>query len=224
MIAVADLARRCAEERDGFRRGALVTGPEACLELFRRAIALGDPRAWDAVVAAFGAQVVAWVRRHGSFGSLPEPPEAYANLAWSRFARHVTAERIADFPRLASLLEFLRRCVASTLVDEARRAAARPAADALDAPLPDPAAGPERLALAGDARRGVWEMVLGVAQGEREAIVVREVLIQQRPPREVAARHPAVFASAADVSRAKENLLARLRRHPGMQRLLGGGA
>lgn len=227
--AVAELSRHCAEARGRYRGGGAVgltaTGADPCLELFRRAIVGGDPQAWSAVVAAFDAQVASWVRRHPSWSVLPDPVEDYVSMTWARFERSVGAERFAGFPRLAAVLAYLQRCAASTLLDEARRARARVAAPVeLAEPLHDPSGGPDQAVAGADERRLVWERVEALLHDERERIVLREAFLQQRPPREIWTRHPERFASPAEVSRTKENVLARLRRAPSILALRARGS
>ena len=65
----------------------------------------------------------------------------------------------------------------------------------------------------------LWCLILSMAKGEQEQLLVRESLIDALPPREIYARHPDQFANVAMVYRLKRNLFKRLQRNQAIERL-----
>jgi DNA-directed RNA polymerase specialized sigma24 family protein len=214
------LARRCREEAARFARGEPACEAFAH-ELLRRAVCDGDQAAWAAAVAQYRALVLAWVRRHPAYPVTDEGDDYWVNRTFERFWGAVGPARFRAFPGLAALLQYLKLCAGSVLLDEARRRAAAAAE-----PLTERAAGPaggrsgEEAVLGELAGRELWRAIEREARGEDERLVARLCLGQGLTPREVCARHPERFGEVAEVYRVKRRLLDRLGRSPAIRRFL----
>lgn len=188
--SVAAPAARCRAEAEAFRCGEPTDGRHS-YDLFRRALCDRDERAWDALIAVYDGLVRAWVRRHPS---APDPgaEEAFVAGAFARLREAVDAARFATFPNAETLLRYLKLCVHSALLDERR---------ARETTVEGKLAG-----------KALWEAVQAQVRDEAERLVAALCLSLDMKPREVQARHPAVFASVDDVYRVKRDLLERLQR------------
>ena len=218
-LPVEELAGRCREEAAGYRRGTAEPG-DCGYELLRRAVCEADQAAWAAAVAQYRGLVLAWAHQHPAFGATDEDDDYWVNRTFERFWAAVPPERFRAFPGLPALLSYLKLCVGSVVVDDARR---RTAGFELRgwqvAGLAGGAAGEE--AVLGElAGRELWRAVEGEVRDEAERLVAHLCLVLDLKPREVYARHPDRFASVADVYRVKRNLLDRLVRNPAIRRFL----
>ena len=216
-MALAEVVAACREETAKYRRGQPYRDAY-CHDLLRRAVVDRDDAAWEAVHAQYRAVVITWVRQHPASAGAREELEYYAERAFQRFWGAIGPARFAQFSDSASLLKYLKMCVHSVLVDEARAAAAQaadPLVDELDEPAPGP--GVEAEALERLTGRDLWRAIEQELPDEAERLVVRLSCALDMKPGEVHARHPERFESVADVYRIKRNALDRLRRSPLMQ-------
>jgi len=112
----------CAEARAqeaNFVRGE-PSEDAAGVELFRRAIADGDEEAWEAVVALYRGLLIAQSARQVVRSLVVEDAGFCVDRAFQRFWRATRARGIHEFQDLASILKYLKMCLASVLLDEAR--------------------------------------------------------------------------------------------------------
>jgi hypothetical protein len=180
-------------------------------ELFRRAIVLRDEQAWAEIHARYRSLLVAWAYRSSARARLGEPSDDIADQALARAWAALPPERFAEFPTLATLLSYLRACVATTAIDIARaQTTSERAASALAANAP---ATPEQIVMARIDRKALWQAVIALAANPAERVVLVEGFAYGQPPRAILARHPQLFADIAAVYGAKRNLFARLQRN-----------
>lgn len=189
----------------------------SCYELLRRAIAERQDAAWAAVYTQYDKLVRAWVVRHPTFATLPQPDadaEGLANAIFVRFWQSVTADRFADFPSTAALLGFLRRCANSVVLEAARRAGRRlRREERLDDHIHALAA-PEIPDLDDELRMQLWLLARLAAQDEGDLVLLELSYRNDLKPAAIAARRPDLFPTVQDVYKCKRNLLDRLRRNP----------
>ena len=219
-LPVEELAGRCREEAAGYRRGAPERG-DCGYELLRRAVCEADQAAWAAAVAQYRGLVLAWAHQHPAFAATDEDDDYWVNRTFERFWAAVPPDRFRTFPGLPALLSYLKLCVGSVVVDDARRrvAAGVELRGRQVAGLAGGTAGEE--AILGElAGRELWRAVEGEVRDEAERLVAHLCLVLDLKPREVYARHPDRFASVTDVYRVKRNLLDRLVRTPAIRRFL----
>lgn len=214
----------------GFRAGMRAEVPPAScatpseetvrFELFRRAVCERDEAAWEELAHLYQRLLIAWAQRHPA-AHRSEGAEVWAQRALARFFAAVSPASFGGFPSLAAVLRYLKLCVHSEIVDEARRrAAAR--VEPLGEDREDGAAAPGAAeSVEGDlATWELWRAIMDEVRDEAERLVATATLANQHAPREVAARYPDHFPTVADVYRVKRNLLDRLRRNPNVRRFL----
>lgn len=216
----AVLVEGCLRERDAFASRRPVDGSWG-RELFRRALALRQERAWAAIVDVYGGQVRRWVLRHQGFALLGLEVDEVAFAAYARMWQALSGDRMPANASLAGLLRYLRTCVDSEIVQCLRDLARRSRVDWVH-PDQDEEASWEELRESADSagvamedgvvQAQVWDAALRSLPDEREQLVLACSFADGIPPREIAALHPTVFGDAAHVSQVKENVLRRLRR------------
>jgi hypothetical protein len=186
-------------------------------DLFRRAIAERDGVAWAAVYQRYRPMLIGWVRQNHM---APQLGEEYGDIADQALARAWSAlapARFAEFPNLASLLGYLRSCVAAVIIDMTRARASRERAmqriERRAAPTP------EEMVLDRMEFSLLWRVVYDAVESEQERIVLVENFIYDLPPRTILARHPRIFDDVTDVYAAQRNLKARLQRNLALRQI-----
>lgn len=210
-MPLAALADRCREETDKFLRRE-PSHDAYCFELFRRAVVARADDAWAAVLAQYDGMVRSWVRQHPASPGRRDDDDYWANRAFERFWGAVGPERFPAFPGVAAILRYLKMCVGSVLLDEARghgaaRVGAFDAAAEASTPAPDVA----EETLAGFGAEALWEAILAETHDAAEERVAYLCFVLDLKPREVAEREPGLFAAVGEVYRIKRNLIERLR-------------
>jgi hypothetical protein len=198
---------------------------EEGLALFRRALEHGDQAAWETIVRRYRGLVLDWVRRITNARIPREQEDDWVTRAFERFWLAVGRQG-NRFRDLAAALQYLKLCVRSVVLDEARarQSAAAEPIDGVDerhfathgvlgagSGLTTDA---ETVVLGRFAARDLWRAVLEALPDEDERIVANLSFVQGLKPGEIAAVHPQRFASVADVYRVKRNAIDRLRRCP----------
>ncbi len=217
-ISVAELARRCAEQMTRYQRRQRYD-PRCCYELFRCALAHRDEEAWAALYSQYHRLVRSWL------ANPPGDPDVLVNRAFERFWRALPPDRFADFPTLAKILEYLKRCAQSVAIDARRREERKQVEEVALARMQE---------VAVEARRGSSEQVLDEIISEQlyeqateclkspqERLVFRASFEWSLRPGMIAERWPSAFSDGREVSRIKERILRRLRRDEGLRTLLG---
>jgi DNA-directed RNA polymerase specialized sigma24 family protein len=185
-------------------------------DLFRRAIVLRDADAWGAIYARYRALLVAWAKRSG-WGRNDDQAGDIADEALARAWAALTPERFAEFASLARLLSYLRTCVVTTAIDNARaQLASERATQYLHASA---VATPEQIVLANFERDLLWRTVMSLATTRAERVALVESFVYGLPPRTIHDRHPQLFPDVTNVYSVKRNLFARLQRNPELLRL-----
>jgi hypothetical protein len=215
LVAVPELARLCHDETNKYLRRE-PSRDDFCLELLRRAIVDGDQAAWGAILAQYRGMILSWLRKGYGTAMRDEDDDHWVNRTFERFWQAVGPQRFADFPSLATLLQYLKQCAITALLDDARQRARERLEERANA-SELPTADPEPLALGSLAQEDLWSLVLAETQNEADRLVAHESFHLSLKPGEIQERHPEQFASTADVYRVKRNLLDRLRRNPAIR-------
>src|SRR5438067_1233330 len=92
----------------------------AGVELFRRAVIEQDEAAWGAIVEVYRGMLVAQAGRRTVRGLVIEDDGFCVDRAFQRFWSASRAGRVRELRDLASLLKYLKMCLGSVLLDEAR--------------------------------------------------------------------------------------------------------
>ena len=214
----AALAAACRLETESYLRGEHLPG-HACHELFRRAVRERDDDAWRALFAQYRPLVLAWVRRHPVAAGLDLADDDWVALTFARFFSAVGPGEFGTFAASAQLLQYLKLCAHSAVLDEAR-ARRRAAAEPIDEALPDGRPHTEAEAIGEMAVRQLWRRIIDRANDEGERVVARLCLASGLKPSEVQARYPALFPAVTDVYRTVRNLRERLARDPAIRAFL----
>jgi hypothetical protein len=222
-LTIGELRTRAQTRERGVTRWG-VNEDEAGLELFRRAITECDDQAWQAVMDVYRDVLVVQMRRRALRGLISEDDGFCVDRAFQRFwhaTTHRHAERRQSFDDLASILKYLKLCLGSVLLDEARLRRRQACASLDEAPVeaqvcPDSTSG----VIAGLARRDLWEAVARELPDANERLVARLSFVAALTPREILGRHPEKFADVVDVYRTKRNMIERLRRSQAIRDIL----
>jgi DNA-directed RNA polymerase specialized sigma24 family protein len=183
------------------------------LELFRRALCERDQQAWAAIVTNHRTLIVKWVRAHPAARQLDESDDHWVNAAFTRFWLAIGKDRWEHFQDLRSVMQYLKLCTHSVLIDAIRQRG--PSSVALDEAW-------EMNASAGDleenmlgklAGRELWDLIVGLLPDEKEQLLAYLCFVRQMRPRQICDRHPERFATVDEVYRTKRNLIERLRRN-----------
>ncbi|BAS27319.1 RNA polymerase sigma factor [Limnochorda pilosa] len=195
--------------------------PEA-VALLQRALAQRRDDDWERLYAVLSPRVQAWVHAHPSFRLSGEDADYFTNRALERLWQAVDPAKAARFQEGPALLQYLKLCVHSVIMDELRGPAPKASErlDELTPSLPDPSPGPEDQALASEERDALWSLVARVVRGARERLLLEASFVRGLPPREIAARFPALFASVQEVYTLKRRVLERLARSPELEDFL----
>ncbi|MGH2350226.1 MAG: RNA polymerase sigma factor [Chloroflexota bacterium] len=193
--------------------------------LFRRAICDGDDVAWEALMARYRGLVLAWIRRRWGAAAAREDDDYWVTRAFERFWMAVRPERFDQFRGLPALVQYLKLCAWSVLLDDVRdRGTVQ--LEPLEALEERPADGGlessdvEAFTVGRMAGRDLWEVIWQALPDKAERQVVYLSFARDLKPREIAARYPGRFATVTEVYRAKRCALERLRRSTGIQRFL----
>ena len=212
LATVPELARLCHDETTKYLRRE-PSRDEFCLELLRRAIVGRDQVAWEAILVQYRGMVLSWLRKGYGTAMRGEDDDYWINRTFERFWQAVGPERFGLFPSLANLLQYLKQCAITALLDDARQRTRDRLDDQASTPLL-PAADPEPLALDKLGQQDLWALIMAEVQNEAERLVAHESFALDLKPGEIYERYPLHFADTADVYRIKRNLLDRLRRNP----------
>ena len=212
-VELADLARRCAQESDRFKRGQGYD--DRCgLELFRRAIVERDPAAWEMIHAQYRALVRDWIGQRAQASCIDDHDDL-ATRAFTRFWQAMKPEKFASFPSLASLLRYLKLCTAAALIDEVRAQRAwegRRADGDLVMGLPDERQQVDALVADALAAADLWRAIEAELPDPAERLVIYLTCVAGLKPREIALRYRDAFPSVGVVYQRKQVALERLRR------------
>ena len=197
----------------------------AGLELFRRAMAEGSEAAWRAIIDVYRAPLLAQAGRHAVRSLVLESDGYCVDRAFERFWRATRTGRIGQFNDLASIFKYLKLCLGSVLLDEARSRRRR-ADVSLDELSVDACVSADPSARVVDrlAGRELWQAVERELVDGNERLVARLSFVAGLSPREILVRRPDRFSSVFDVYRVKRNMVERLRRSRAIRRLLDGSS
>jgi hypothetical protein len=187
------------------------TNDRFALELLRRALAHDDALAWSAFTTQYRRLLLRVVRHHAGSLLADEDEDYWVDRTMERFWRAVGARGLDGFPSLAAVLQYLKLCARSVLLDELR-ARRLPRLTALE----DAAAERTHMepAVLGDlAARDLWQLVAAETRTDAERAVAYLSFVEGCQPREIYRRQRDRWRSVHDVYRVKHVLLERLRRN-----------
>jgi hypothetical protein len=210
-----EVAARCAVEARRFARGEAHCDGYA-IELLRRAFA-GDLAAYSAFLTEYRWTVVTWIRRHRSYG-LQEDDDYWVECTFERFWRTVHKRGLDCFPTLATIVQYLKLCAHSVLMDAARARQADRLVGPIDVKATNtPGEQMDESILGELVARELWTAIESELKSESERQVADLSFVWGLTPREILNRRSDLYASIGDVYRIKRNVLERLRRSDAVQ-------
>jgi hypothetical protein len=205
-MGVSVLADHCTREIEHYRQG-VPCNEEYCLELFRRATALRDPLAWEALQRCLHEMVLCWVRRHPQrdAASRLDSEGNYVACAFARFWQATVYRQRVEFSSLAAAFSYLRASVHGAILDTLRTYS-RPQEIA----LPDAEeAGAEQRTEDGE----LWEVICNLLPGERERRVAYLLFHCGLKPREIVHYCTQEFSEVQEIYRLRRHIIERLSRN-----------
>lgn len=224
LLPFRNLCDRCHRESERFFAHK-EHDPRFCYELFRRAFVHGNEYAWSCLYERYNKLVLSWVTRHSLYSGLGEDADYFMNRAFEKMWQGIPAENFSKFPDLKSLLRYLQMCTHAVMVDFARwkeqahlwdRAnqskngaeEADPFATFADEDLP-----PEKEVSQREMQALLWQRLQALCHNEKENLAIYGYFVLDLKPREIFDLYAGQFEDVRDVSRTKDNFLARLRRN-----------
>jgi len=198
-----------------------VTDDAAGLELFRRATIDEDDAAWEVITQVYRGLLVAQASRRVVRGLVVEDDGFCVDRAFQRFWRASRNGHVRQFNDLASILKYLKMCLGSVLLDQAR-ARRRQAWVSIDDVAPEMcvSADPSVQVIGHLTGNELWKIIDDELVDPNERLVARLSFVSGLTPREILARHPDRFQDVFDVYRTKRNMIERLRRSRALRQLL----
>lgn len=223
-LSLAALVSRSRIETDHFYAGR-PHDPSFAYELFRRALVGRCEAAWTELYTLYRPLVEGWVRRSGSLPLTGESGDYFVSAAFARFWRALPAERLADFPTLASLLNYLQRCAGCVVIDFARAQSSAHLLPEEAIPLAHhPCCAPDEQALSLIERQEFWRFVNQLLHSPAERAVIHGSYVEGLKPSDIFALHPTLFASVNEVYAIKRNVLNRLSRNADLRQMAAAEA
>ena len=220
-LPLEELRARAHAQELNYTRGE-ASDDGAGLELFRRAMEDANQDAWQVIIDVYRGLLAAQASRRVIRGLVVEDDGFCVDRAFQRFWRASQNGRLVhQFNDLASILKYLKMCLGSVLLDEAR-ARRRQAWVSIDDVPPetcisgDPAAQVVSRMAGGE----LWAAINRELTDPQERLVARLSFVSGLSPREILSRHPEKFQDVFDVYRTKRNMIERLRRSAALRELL----
>ncbi|MCB9007693.1 MAG: sigma-70 family RNA polymerase sigma factor [Ardenticatenaceae bacterium] len=224
LLTFRSLCDRCHQESERFF-AQREHDPRFCYELFRRAFVHGNQQAWACLYEQYQSLVLSWVMRHSLYTSLGEEADYFMNRAFEKMWQGIPAENFSKFPDLKSLLRYLQMCTNAVMVDFARwkeQAHLWDRANQSDngseefdpfATIMDEDEQPEREIAQREMQEILWQKLQAMCNNGKELLAIYGYFVLDLKPREIYDLYADSFSDVRDVSRTKDNFLARLRRN-----------
>lgn len=185
------------------------------IDLLLQALTDRDELSWERAWVVWAPRVATWVRRHPQFHRTGEEPQIFVSRAIEKLWRAVDEQKLARFETPVQVLQYLKMCVNSSVVESLRRSMPSDLIyldEEEQSTLPDAGPQVEGSVLAQIERTELWQIVAEHARTEQEQVLVEAALVRGLPPRAIAQRYSGIFVDVQDVYRLKRNLMERLGR------------
>lgn len=209
----AELAELCARETHRYFHEKQ-HDPGFCFELFRRALKLGDQVAWEAVYVQYKPIIAGKIKQHSGFQTTNEDVEFFLNGAFTKMFKAIPPEKFDGFDSLAALVQYLKACAFSMILDYNRASQAADLLEmdeSLERRVPHEPS-PEKRVTEELTSQQLWTEVAKRTLNRKERLVLEGLFALELKPRELYERHRSDFESVAEIYRIKQNVLARLSR------------
>lgn len=215
-LAVDELAARCAEETHKFTR-QLPNDTRFCFELLRRALLDGAADAFTRVYQIYEPQVRRWVYGHSRFDQTDESADYFVSQALSSFYFALRGPKFHQFSLLSQVLAYLKLCVHTAIAQYIRD-------HQRFTTVPLEAAGTveqgQDVSSSTDAS-ALWRAVCDTLTDENDRLLAHSVFVLELKPAEIAARYPAAWTTAREVSLALYRIRRTLRTSSAVNQCVG---
>lgn len=222
-LTLAGVRHRCAQETERFF-ARKEHDPRFCFELFRRAILQRNDLAWECVYAQYRSLVVRWLERHPALPMSGEEAQFFLNRAFEKMWRGLTPEKFAMFEDLKSILRYLQMCAHSVVIDFLRRKEQKVLLDSVDEAeqmlVSEETAVEDQITNELEKQK-LWGWLEEQFNDEKERLAIYGIFVLGLKPAEVVGEYGRVFQNVKEVYRAKENVVARLRRSQEFKQIWG---
>ncbi|MCL6511161.1 MAG: hypothetical protein K6U78_10765 [Anaerolineae bacterium] len=209
-LPLDDVARRCAEETDKFRRKQSVDN-RYCFELFRRALEERSQDAFTHIFRIYKPVCARWVRRVPGFEHSGEgTPDAFVSEAFVNFYKDLQGDRFRRFANLSAVLKYLKKCAVTAILQYIRKLRATELEVELGEDLPSEVEYDQ-----------LWTRICQLLPNDDDRLLADLRLRQTLKPAEIARTYPERWATARDVSVALQRILRTLRKDRELRAMAG---
>lgn len=216
-INVEDLATRKQAATSANADSSHSSGPlhetardQEGLQLFQRALTLGDDDAWCQLIERYQGLVLAWVRNHSrhDLAYRYHNSDYYVALAFERFWQATARNRSLTFTSLESALSYLKASLNGAILDTLRTYT-RP-----EMPLPEPGSlyTIELSCEDSPCEQELWDVIQNLLPTARERRVAYLLFYCGLKPREIVKFCQDEFPEVREVHRLRRNIVERLLR------------
>jgi len=207
-VPLEQIALHCHEETRKFTlHTAFVT--DYCMELMRRALLRRIPDAFTRLYDIYEPLVRKWVYQHHQFRWTDEDAAYFANAALTQFYFAVSGSKFERFETVAQLLQYLKRCVYTSIAMHVRTAQTQVAA----VPLPTDDLAPA-MQPSWDANlnaQTLWARVCVLLPDENDQLLARWCFIEDLKPADILREQLGHWDDVRDISVALQRIRRRLR-------------
>src|SRR5579859_3785563 len=197
-LSLDELRARAQAQELSYSRGE-ANDDAAGLELFRRAMHDADAGAWQVITEVYRGLLVAQASRRVVRGLVAEDDGFCVDRAFQRFWRASQNGRVHRFNDLGSILKYLKMCLGSVLLDEARGRRRQAWVSIDDVPPETCLSGdPAAQVLSRLAGSELWAAINKELVNPQERLLARLSFVSALSPREILTRHPEKFQDVFD--------------------------
>ncbi|NWJ49052.1 MAG: sigma-70 family RNA polymerase sigma factor [Chloroflexi bacterium] len=228
-LPLGTIILRCREQTARYLRRESYDS-SACFELWRRAIVLKDEGAWEAIYNNYRPFVRNWLQRStGKYPMVNLEEDVLINGVFFRIMRYLTPDKFSKFPSLASILQYLRMCCQTEVMDLMRDLQGRNQDVPIDGFNDDDSSDDhglkhldrigslvdvEKEAIDTADRNPFWSLVAVRLPDKVDQLVVHARFVLEMPPRDIAQSFPQYLPDVNEVYRRIKNAIWRLKNDP----------
>jgi RNA polymerase sigma factor (sigma-70 family) len=204
----------------GSIHGSAVHGneDEKLFELFKQAVLYRSSIAWEKLYNHYLPLVIRWVRSKSVYWASGESAADFANRAFEKFWHALTPTKFSAFTDLRALLQYLRLCVHSVVIDYVRslqHSQTRRNDELTDAVVDNNSL--EHQYCSKLEKCDFWRRVEARLKNPKEAQLIYCRYVLGLKPSRICEQHPEIFKNTGEIYVLLQNILDRLRRDPGLQ-------
>lgn len=214
-LSITELADKCREELDRFKKTGEATEPSFCYELFRRALEYDEQEAYKEIFEIFSPRIKWQMRNHRFFYEIDADSELLTVVAFGNFFVAIRKRGIDKFAYLGAFLNYLKLCASSAIMQERRREIKNRSLIPLGPDAVDP---PDHNSQTNETRiefESIWKQIVEVFS-EKDLLLIRLFYIEDLKPADIADLHASEWATSKKVSDNLYRIRKTLRNHPNL--------